>query len=87
VPNTTNRTLRTSDLALATFMNLQGHRHLRLEMVDRRSACWVFSPTEAASVSWEVYQDGDAGVEPLAYSRKLREVRDELYQFLKSNRS
>ena len=82
----TREPLRTQDLALATYLNLEGHQHERLEMIDRRAAVWVF-PGDGCRLRAEDYHDGRAEVEPKAFATKLREVRDELYAFLRQNRS
>jgi hypothetical protein len=79
-------TVTTDDLAMATFLNIEGMPHERLEMKDRRSAIWIFHGNGDLSELADEYQRGDALVEPLAFSRKLREVRDELYQFMNRHR-
>lgn len=79
--------LRTDDLAMATFLNLNGHRHKCLEMKDRRSAQWVFVGNGTLDAAASEYHDATARVEPLAFSRELRVVRDELYQFVRRNTS
>lgn len=78
--------LSTDDLAMATFLNLEGQHHRELRMKDRRSAEWVFVGDGELTALAKEYQRGEAFVEPLNFSRKLREVRDELYQFMKRNR-
>lgn len=77
--------LRTDDLAMAAYLNLEGHRHIRLEMRDRRSAEWIFAGDGPLHEAAEIYQQADARVEPLEFNRKLREVRDELYKFIRLN--
>jgi hypothetical protein len=80
---TDKRELRTDDLAMATFLNLEGHPHQRLEMKDRRSAQWVFVGDGTLHAAADEYHSATARVEPLAFSRKLRAVRDELYTFVR----
>lgn len=72
---------------MATWLNLEGHPHRCLEMKDRRSAEWVFEGDGDMHKCAQAYQDAEAMVEPLAFSRRLRQVRDELYQFIKANRN
>lgn len=78
--------LRTDDLAMASYLNLQGFPHARLEMKDRRSAEWVFFGDGPLHAAAESYQQCDARVEPLEFNRKLRAIRDELYQFIRTNK-
>lgn len=85
-PTSKGEELRTDDLAMATFLNMEGHAHNRLEMKDRRSAEWVFYGDGDLKQIAEEYQAADGLVEPLAFSRRLRVIRDELYQFIKANR-
>jgi hypothetical protein len=88
MPETISRTgkeLRTDDLAMAAFLNLSGFKHVRLNMKDRRSAEWVFFGDGPLHEAAETYQHADARVEPLEFNRTLRDVRDELYQFLRSS--
>lgn len=77
--------LRTDDLAMATFLNLNGHRHECLEMKDRRSAQWVFVGDGTLHAAAAEYQAAEGRVEPLKFSRELRVIRDELYQFVRRN--
>lgn len=77
--------IRTDDLAMATFLNLSGCKHSRLEMKDRRSAEWVFEGGDQLRNLAASYQQAKGAVEPLAYSRALRRVRDELYAFIRAN--
>lgn len=77
--------LRTSDLALATFLNLDGHSHTALEMLDKRAAVWVFNGNGEVHAAAEAYHDGTATVDPRVFMQEVREVRDELYKFLKAN--
>lgn len=70
---------------MAAYLNLLGHRHIRLCMKDRRSAEWVFAGDGPLHEAAEVYQRADARVEPLEFNRSLREVRDELYKFIRQN--
>lgn len=77
--------IRTDDLAMATFLNLEGCQHDRLEMKDRRSAEWVFVGGVRLRELAQEYQQAEGSVEPLAYSRELRRVRDELYTFIRAN--
>lgn len=79
--------LRTDDLAMASYLNLKGYQHHHIQMKDRRSCEWIFDAKQPGlAEAAEVYQRADALVEPLEFNTVLRRVRDELYQFLRSNR-
>lgn len=80
------RELKTDDLAMAAFLHLEGHNHREIRMRDRRSAEWIFDSDGKLRECAETYQRGDALVEPLAFNRTLRQVRDELYHFLRNHR-
>jgi hypothetical protein len=79
---------RTSDLALATYLRANGVRHLTMELIefpdsDRQDqAEWVYTVTPRFKVLLEDYTSGLALVEPRRYNQYLRQVRNELYQFL-----
>lgn len=79
---------RTSDLALATYLRANGVRHLTMELIefpdsDRQDqAEWVYTVTPRFKVLLEDYTSGMALVEPRRYNQYLRQVRNELYQFL-----
>lgn len=77
--------LRTDDLAMATYLSLEGYKHDCLEMKDRRSAEWVFNGDGDLHAAAQSYQEEQALVEPLAFSRRLRRIREELYGFIKAN--
>ena len=81
----TSTTFRTDDLALATFLNYSGFKHLCLERKKdhKRSAEWVFDSSDELDSTVESYRDHTAKVEPLKFSMKTAEVRNEMYSFVK----
>lgn len=80
---------RTDDLALATYLRANGIRHLTMELIeypdsDRGDqAEWVYTVTPRFKVLLEDYNSGQALVEPRRYNSYLRQVRNELYAFLR----
>jgi hypothetical protein len=80
---------RTNDLALATFLRANGVRHLTMEIIefpesDRPDqAEWVYTVTPRFKALLGDYNRGDALVEPRKYNSYLRQVRNELYAFLR----
>jgi hypothetical protein len=79
---------RTDDLALATYLRANGVRHLTMELVeypgDRGDqAEWVYTVTPRFKALLDDYNSGAALVEPRRYNSYLRQVRNELYAFLR----
>jgi Domain of unknown function (DUF5659) len=80
---------RTDDLALATYLRANGVRHLTMELIeypgsDRGDqAEWVYTVTPRFKALLEDYSSGQALVEPRRYNSYLRQVRNELYAFLR----
>lgn len=77
--------LKTRDLALTTFLKLEGHAPARLELIqggERPFAIWVFERNASLEALINDYENGNAQVEPLAFTRETRSTRDELYQYL-----
>lgn len=76
---------RTDDLALATYLNMEGLHHEHLEMASMKAAKWVFREDEDLLEAVSEFESGEAAVHPGDFARKLKWVRDELYQFLRAN--
>jgi hypothetical protein len=78
---------RTTDLALAAYLNFNDYKHDRIEVIDgSRSACWVFPADRRLLLECELFNRGECTVEPRAFVLAVRETRDELYRFLKQAR-
>lgn len=71
--------IETKDLALATTLRLEGHEPVRMVLRDRE-AFWVFGDLAESVVSR--YNNGRCQVEPRTYNLKLRQTRDQLFDFL-----
>lgn len=82
---------RTADLALATFLSLNG-RSFRLHRVDDRTAHFIFESVtqdEEDSLKMLVHLANTkrARVEPYAWMREVGSVRGQLYDFLDGKRT
>jgi hypothetical protein len=78
-------TLRTSDLALATFLEVSGYRytHLEKEMHGEDHLCyWVFESSEEARQLVEDFLSRRARVEPYKFVRRWGSIREEMIDFL-----
>lgn len=76
---------RTSDLALATYLNVKGHGHQSIDVFDGivpPRGTWVFPETPAVFQEVSNYRAGHGLVEPKMFTVKLGEVRGELYRIL-----
>jgi hypothetical protein len=89
-------TLRTADLALATYLKIEGCPIDRLEVMPGGSpkavAEFVVScPNGATAESlWALakdYERGAARVEPRDFAVEYRRVRDQLFAFLRDHRN
>lgn len=91
------KTLRTADVALATYLKMEGFEIDRLEIISNGSpkpvAEFVFTdPIQyAGSVSRLTaaqmdYERGNARCEPRAFALEFRRVRDQLFSFLQTYR-
>jgi len=80
---------RTSDLALAAWLRCNGVRHFTMEFIEMTEkgrddyAEWVYQATPRFTTLLDDYQKGDALVEPRRYNGYLRQVRNELYAFMR----
>lgn len=80
---------RTDDLALATYLRANGVRHLTMELIEYPDtnrgdqAEWVYTVTPRLKNLLDDYNSGQALVEPRKYNQYLRQVRNELYAFLR----
>ena len=72
---------RTANLALSATLNMEGHRHDRLEAMDG-AAVWVFSLTPEGMELVADFEDKILEVEPRGFMGALKRTRDELYKFL-----
>lgn len=72
---------RTKDLALAAFLNHEGHAHERLE-VRGLECLWVFPIMDSLEDLVSLYMAGDAKVNPKGFLREVATVRNEMYAFL-----
>lgn len=77
---------RTTDLALATYLILQGHEYeMEFDRSDRHGAnisAWVFNHrVEEVRSSIQEYREGSALVEPASFSRVLVTSRKEIIEF------
>lgn len=77
------RELRTTDLALATTLRLNGYEPLKMEINDDRHGVWVFKGDGALHALAEDYHDGCAEVEPKDFNVHLARTRSQLYKFLR----
>lgn len=75
----------TSDLALATTLNLEGIKHHRL-VYKRGKAFWCFIKSGVLVEVVADYQDGSMEVEPRGYNTMLAQVRNEMYDFVAEHR-
>jgi len=72
---------KTRDLALATYLNLRGHRHSRMERLHA-FGYWFFDRDASLDKLVMDYKAGVAKVEPREFVRTLASVREELFAFL-----
>lgn len=79
---TTATEFRTTELSMAAFLTVKGFKHDRLELLDRKTAVWVFLCNGEVSEAADQFEDGMAAVEPQGYTEVLGRVRRELYTFL-----
>lgn len=77
--------LRTTELGLAAYLATHGVKPVRLEMLNSRSASWVFPGGNGTSQLFEDYRDGCAEVEPRMFMRCLSDTRRSLFAFLDGN--
>jgi hypothetical protein len=81
-------TFRTSDLAFAAYLRVNGMRHFTMEVTEfpdaprADQAHWVYMRTPRSKQLQLDYERGFARTEPRAYAKALAKVRRELYAFL-----
>lgn len=75
---------RTSNLALAASLRLEGFRHSGMELVDRNVA-WIFDLDGDGLGVVEDFEAGQLEVEPVGFTKSLKVVRDEMYEFLENS--
>lgn len=76
--------IRTVDMTLATVLTLNGY-HPVMEFKKDRQVQWVIAYEDVDEYSVEIMSDYFAGgcrVEPRRFTRELRAVRQNMYQFL-----
>jgi hypothetical protein len=75
---------RTSDLALASFLKMEGHEHATLEIVDgdNRSAVWMYLRNARIDKLLEDYSAGRARVEPKTFLSVTKDVRSTMFEAL-----
>ena len=76
---------RTTDMALAAYLNLHGHTHQKLEIRPGKwgpECVWVFRESEPLRILDESFLGGNAQVEPKTYLLKVAAVRQEMFDFL-----
>jgi len=82
---TPSKPYRTTNLNLATYLILQGLEYeLVFDRVTKSNApigAWVFAPNDSTDKYVKDYNDGEALVEPKAYSRVLVTTRKEVIRF------
>lgn len=84
----TDLEFRTTDMALAAYLCVEGHRFLRIERKHGTSiATIVFDGDDQLGVDVEEYQSGNALVEPLTFQKKVYWLRNKIHKVTNSTRS
>lgn len=75
-----NTEYKTMDIAMATFLVMQGHSPLRCEKIDGdKFAVMIFDATDRGFYdNVNLYHSGDALVEPRTWQDRFASVRDRL---------
>lgn len=69
---------RTNDMAMATFLRVEGHPVQDVQW--KFDTCyWVFHSSETLGLDVSRFEGGTATVEPKAYSKKFQETKKEFY--------
>ena len=76
---------RTDDMALATFLKMQGHTPQTLRW-ENRTCYWYFDRSESLLGMADMFIDGLANVEPKEYSRVFALTKTEFHKVLDENR-
>jgi Domain of unknown function (DUF5659) len=76
--------VRTTDLALATTLRVNGYLPSRLELNEARNGVWVYESSDGLPELVKDYHDGLVEVEPRDYNRALGRTRGELFDFLRA---
>jgi hypothetical protein len=82
-----DKEMRTTELALAAYLATHGHKPVRFEMMNSRSATWVYENSDGIEKLFEDFHDGCAEVEPRAFMHCLSSTRRELFAFLDGDAS
>lgn len=77
---------RTNDMAMATYLKLEGHPCQGL--VWNRNVCfWLFRVTDALLDATEDFLDRKARIEPRAYSKEFDVTRQEFFDSKENRRA
>lgn len=70
---------RTTDLALAAYLCVEGHRFLRIERNNgSQFATIIFDGDDELGSDVEDYKSGNALVEPLTFQKKVHWLRNKM---------
>lgn len=69
---------RTSDMAMATYLKLEGHTPQVVEW-NSGTCYWYFDKTTALELDIAAFQDKKATVEPTEYNRVYSQTKREFY--------
>lgn len=71
----------TNDMAMATYLRMEGHPVQRCEWpADEESCLWFFYATESLMISFNDFTGGTALVEPRRYNREFGATKREFYK-------
>lgn len=84
--NTVATEYKTSDMALAVFLNLRGHCHSRLER-DGRRCLWVFIVVGELLTLVEHYLTEEAVGDVQDVIETSKRLREEMYDHMKATRN
>lgn len=73
-------TYRSRDMAMVTFLRMNGHRPLELNYTRERGAWWVFARSPMLTAMVQEFNLGEGRVDPKEFSRLSYETRSELFQ-------
>jgi hypothetical protein len=77
---------RTSDLALCSYLHLEGYGHNRVQRVDEKRAEMVFQDGDGLRDAVQEYLTGNASVEPREMMRKVGWCRGLLLDCVRDGR-
>ncbi len=85
-----NQLQRTTDLAMATYLIMQGHtasmeqvsEAIGQERPNHPQGAWVFDATPELAEQVEAFNEGEARVEPSAFQAQLNTTRRAMFKFL-----